>query len=126
MSQQYRKDFREAQSDYYWSAPRVFVASVVGISLLCGAIFGLNYFGYVNFAFFAPKYEAVRRDQMIESRSYTEGAIRELYTLQRQYQAAKTDDERATIGAAARHEFSIFPKQRLPGDLQAFLTQVGG
>jgi hypothetical protein len=122
----YRKDFREMQRDYYWSAPRIFVMSVVGLVLLCGAIFGLNYFGYTNFAFFAPKFEAVRRDQMIESRAYTEGTIRELYTLQRQYQTAKSDDERATIAAAAQHEFSIFPKDRLPSDLRTFLSQIGG
>ncbi len=97
-----------------------------GTALFFIATFGLNYFGYANLAFFAPKYEAVRRDQMIESRAYTEGTIRELYTLQAQYKAAKTDEERATISAAARHEFSIFPKERLPGDLQMFLTQVGG
>lgn len=123
---EYRKDFREFQGDYYWSLPRILFMGICGIAALCLVGFGLNYFGYASFAFFAPKYEAVRRDQMIESRSYTEGTIRELYTLQRQYQAAKTDDERATISAAARHEFSIFPKERLPGDLQAFLIQVGG
>jgi hypothetical protein len=122
----YRKEFRAFERDYYWSAPRVLLMSIAGLLLLCGTVFGLNYFGYVSFAFWAPKYEAVRRNQMIESRSYTEGSIRELYTLQRQYQIAKTDDERATLAAAARHEFSIFPKERLPGDLQAFLTQIGG
>jgi hypothetical protein len=101
--------------------------SIIGfLALFLIAIFALNFFGYANFAFFAPKYEAVRRDQMIESRAYTEGTIRELYTLKRQYDSAKTDDERATIAAAARHEFSIFPRDRLPGDLQAFLAQVGG
>ena len=46
--------------------------------------------------------------------------------MQRQYQAAKTDVERDTIAAAARHEFSIFPKERLPVDLQTFMAQVGG
>jgi hypothetical protein len=103
------------------------IFSIVGcIALFFVAIFALNYFGYANFAYFAPKYEAVRRDQMIESRAYTEGTIRELYTLKRQYDTAKTDDERATLSAAARHEFSIFPKERLPGDLLAFMTQVGG
>ena len=97
-----------------------------GVALFFIAIFALNLFGFANFAFFAPKIEAVRRDQMIESRAYTEGTIRELYTLQRQYQTAKNDEERATISAAARHEFSIFPKERLPSDLQTFLVQVGG
>lgn len=102
-----------------------FLATITMVLSLIG-IFILNMFGFLNYSYFAPKYEAVRRDQMIESRAYTEGTIRELYTMQRQYQSAKTDDERATIAGAARHEFSIFPKERLPGDLQAFLNQVGG
>ena len=67
---------------------KVVLACIGGATLFVAVIFGLNYFGYANYAFFAPKYEAVRRDQMIESRSYMEGTIRELYTMQRQYQAA--------------------------------------
>ncbi len=97
----------------------IVIAAIIGVA-------GLSIGSYYMYAFLAPKYEATRRDVMIESRSYGEGTIRELYTLQRQYQASKTDSERDTIAAAARHEFSIFPKERLPGDLQAFLAQVGG
>lgn len=103
-----------------------FLAGLAVIIVVIVGLAGLSIGGYYMFAFLAPKYEATRRDVMIESRSYSEGTIRELYTLQRQYQGAKTTDERDTIAAAARHEFSIFPKERLPGDLQAFLTQVGG
>lgn len=99
---------------------------VLGALLGVAFITGLSVGSYYLYAFLAPKYEATRRDVMIESRSYTEGTIRELYTMQRQYQAAKTDEERDTIAAAARHEFSIFPKERLPQDLQTFLAQVGG
>lgn len=101
--------------------------SAIGVIIVAVGIFvGLSFGGYYLYAALAPKYEATRRDVMIESRSYTEGTIRELYTLQRQYQTAKTDAERETIAAAARHEFSIFPKERLPSDLQAFLAQIGG
>lgn len=123
---QYRNDFRDFQRDYYWSAPRVFFMGVAGLVLLCVIVFGLNYFGYASFSFFAPRMEAIRRDTMIQSRSYQEGTIRELYTLKRQYQAAKSDDERDTIAATARHEFEIFPKDRLPVDLQTFMAQIGG
>jgi hypothetical protein len=102
------------------------LATLAVIGFCVGAIVGLSFGGYYLYAALAPKYEATRRDVMIESRSYTEGTIRELYTLQRQYQTAKTDAERETIAAAARHEFSIFPKERLPGDLQTFMAQIGG
>src|SRR6266567_3431351 len=103
-----------------------FLAATAVVVLVVAGVTGLSVGSYYLYAFLAPKYESTRRDVMIESRSYSEGTIRELYTIQRQYQAAKSDDERATLAAAARHEFSIFPKERLPGDLQAFLSQVGG
>lgn len=101
--------------------------ALLGACILLGALFvGVVFGGYYLYAALAPKYEATRRDVMIESRAYTEGTIRELYTMQRQYLAAKTDAERDTIAAAARHEFSIFPKERLPADLQTFMAQIGG
>lgn len=101
-------------------------ALIGGIILIVGAVIGLTIGSYHLYAYLAPKYEATRRDVMIESRAYSEGTVRELYTLKRQYDGAKTDAERDTIAAAARHEFSIFPRERLPSDLQAFLNQVGG
>ncbi len=104
---------------------KVVLAIIGAVALFAVAIFGLNALGFGVFAFFAPKYEAVRRDQMIESRAYSEGTVRELYTLQRQYRDAKTDPERETIAAAARHEFTIYPKDRLPLDLRDFMAQVG-
>lgn len=101
--------------------------AVIGVAILVVAgIAGASVGSYYLYAFVAPKYESTRRDVMIESRAYSEGAVRELYTLQRQYQIAKSDDERATIAAAARHEFSIFPKERLPVDLRVFMAQIGG
>lgn len=87
-------------------------------------IFGMSYFGYLNFAFFAPKMEGVRRDVMIESRAYSEASVRELYRLKRQFEATENAAARATIVAAARHEFSIFPEDRLPADLQAWMVQI--
>ena len=122
----YRKEFREFQGDYYWSLPRVLFMGTLGIAALVLVGFGLNYFGYAQFAFFAPKYEAVRRDQMIESRAYSEATTRQMYNLKLQYQQAKSDDERATIRAMALHESAAFDKARLPIDLRVFLDQLGG
>jgi hypothetical protein len=102
-----------------------FLGGIAIIAAAVAAIAGLSVGSYHLYAYLAPRYEATRRDVMIDSRSYTEGTIRELYTLQRQYQAAKTDDERATLAAAARHEFSIFPAERLPPDLRVFMASIG-
>lgn len=101
----------------------VFVWIAIGVGCLV-SIFGLNYFGYMNIAFFAPKIEAVRRDVMIESRAYSEATVRELYRLHRQYNASDDEVVRMTIVAAARHEFSIFPEDRLPPDLRVWMQQI--
>lgn len=126
MPQQYRKEFREVQSDYYWSGPRVFLMTVFGIALLGVVGFGIRYVAMEQFGFFAPKYEAIRRDVMIESRAYSEATTREMYRLKLQFQQAATDDEKATIRAMALHEARAFDRARLPADLRTFIEQLGG
>ncbi len=98
---------------------------ILGITVGCGAaIFAVAYFGFGMTAFFAPKYEGVRRDVMIESRYYSEATVRELYRLKGQYLKATTEDVRQTIRATALHEFSIFPQDRLPLDLARWFKQI--
>jgi len=123
---EYRKDFREFQREAYWSFPRVFMMGALGIAGLCSIAFGVNYFAYGSFSFFAPKYEAVRRDVMIESRAYQEGTIRRIYELRLQYEQAQDDSARATIRQIVLHETRAFDRRRLPRDLQAFINQMGG
>jgi hypothetical protein len=36
---QYRKDFREVQSEYYWSLPRVLFMAAFGVAALCGVLY---------------------------------------------------------------------------------------
>lgn len=99
---------------------------LIGLVAFVGLIAGLNYFGYMQFAFFAPKYEAVRRDVMIESRAYSEATTRQMYNLKLQYQQAKTEDEKATIRAMTLHEAQAFDRARLPVELRIFIEQLGG
>lgn len=105
---------------------KAFFGAGGAIAACLAGVFLLNLFGLANFAFFAPKYEAVRRDTMIQSRAYSEATTREMYRLKLQYQQAKSDDERATIRAMAIHESQAFDRDRLPLDLQAFVAQLGG
>jgi hypothetical protein len=103
------------------------IFGVIGAILAFGAVvFGLNYAGLASYGFFAPRYEAVRRDTMIQSRAYSEASTREMYRFKLQYLLAKTDDERSTIRAFALHESAAFERDRLPNDLQAFLNSLGG
>ena len=102
-------------------------AAIVGILILflVGG-FGLDYYAWGTFNFFAPKYEATRRDVMIQSRAYSEATMREMYRFKLQYAQAKTNEERDTIRAFALHEAQSFDRDRLPADLQTFLASLGG
>ena len=97
----------------------VILIFVIGIVVIAG----LSYLSYIAYVFYSPKYEAVRRDTMIESRTYSEASIRRLYDLKREWEAA-TQAGKAAIAATARHEFSIFPQDRLPADLSVWYSQI--
>ena len=96
------------------------IFAIIGIP---AAIFGIAYFTLSMMGFFAPKYESIRRDVQIESRAYTEASIRRLYDLHREWRNA-TPEGKATIEATARHEFSIFPSERLPADLNVWYQAI--
>lgn len=103
------------------------IFGIVGSILLIGAIiFGLNAVGFMSFAFWAPKYEGVRRDVMIQSRAYSEATVREMYRLKLQYAQARTQEEKNTIKAFTLHEAAAFEKARLPPDIVTFLRELEG
>lgn len=101
-----------------------FVGSIFKLAVFGLVIFGVFYGGYLLTAFFAPRYEAIRRDVMLESRAYSESSVRELYRLREQYTNASSDDARAALRSMTLHEFSIFPQDRLPPDLQTFYATL--
>lgn len=100
------------------------VVAVASVSAIAAGVFGLQYAGYMNMQYFMPWAESIRRDVMIESRAYSEATVRELYKLRREYNATQDPVARATIVAAARHQFSIFPEDRLPNDLRAWMQEI--
>lgn len=123
---QYRKEFREFESEAYWSFPRVLLMTVLVMIALGALGFGGHYLHIWRLSIFAPMEEAIRRDVMIESRAYSEATTRRMYELKLQYETSPNDDAKATIRAMALHEARAFDKGRLPRDLQIFITQLGG
>jgi hypothetical protein len=95
--------------------------AVIVIIAASGQFLGLWSTGY-----FAPKYEAIRRDVMIESRAYSEATTREMYRLKIQWMQAKTEAEKSAIAAMAIHEAQGFDRDRLPAELQSFIIEIGG
>lgn len=105
---------------------KLFFGIAGGVALFFVTIFALNYFGYSMFAFFAPKYEAVRREQMLQSRAYSEGETRNLYRLKIQYESAPSPEAKTTIRLAAKHECEALDRSRLPIELSTFCNPMGG
>mgnify|MGYP001581458593 CR=1 FL=1 len=98
---------------------------IVAPVLLAGTVFGASYLALQHNSYFAPKYEALRRDTMLQSRAYGEATTRELYRLKLQYQKAATTDHRDTIKAMILHEVRSGDPTLLPFELQNFITEIG-
>jgi hypothetical protein len=99
---------------------RAFLALVFFGVLLAGAAVG----SYELYAYLGPKYEATRRDIMLNSRIYQEGELRSLYDMNRQFVRSKDDNEKKVIADTARHELATLDKERLPANLREFATIV--
>lgn len=101
------------------------ILTILGVFAVIGVVvFGINAIGFASFAFWAPKYEGVRRDVVVQSRANTEGTFREMYRLKLQYQRATTQEEKNTIKAFTLHEVQSFDRARLPADIKDFIAQL--
>ena len=97
---------------------------MVGIALSALAlVFGLTYFGYQMYGFFAPKYRAVDNQVFKESEQYNDGMIRDLENLQMQYMNANAD-QKAALKDIILHRFAVYDVNRLPNGLFSFYTQL--
>ena len=101
---------------------------ILGTIILSAVLFlllvtGLNYFGYINTAFYAPKYEDIRRTTFEHSRAFNEGMIRDLENLKMEYMGAN-ETQKIGLRAAIIHRFEVYPQETLPADLQTFYNQL--
>lgn len=92
---------------------------LLAVALVIAFIFGTEYLGWMNYSFFAPKYEQTRYNVFKGSQSYNEAMLHDLYKAKREYDHATNDAEKATIKAYAQHQFEVFDRNRLPDDLQS-------
>jgi hypothetical protein len=76
---------------------------VAGVALLIGLDFAGEYDGLVKTGFFAPRYEAVRRNTFEQSRAFNEGMAQELQGMWRDYVHTTSPDEKAAIRSLVQH-----------------------
>ena len=86
-------------------------------------MFGLEYAGYANFAFFAPKYAGVQNQIFHHSPEYTHGMIQQLDQTKAQYILARTPAQKAAMRSVIVDEFEAY-RGPLPPDLKQFYRKI--
>jgi hypothetical protein len=121
----YRNEYRQIQREYFWTLPRAIFAGAIGLAALCAIGFGLNYFGYTQFAFFMPKYEQVRRNTFEQSQAYVEGQRRDIQNLRLEWIDA-TPEKKAAIRSIALQRINGLPESAMSPEIEAFRNQLMG
>lgn len=88
-----------------------------------GLIWLAAYHDLVFTAFFAPKYENVRRNTFEQSKSFRDGAIQELQNMQFEYIKADPKHKKA-LADVIRHRATEVPADAMPSDLQSFISNL--
>ena len=96
------------------------VGAVVGFG---GLIWGVAYHNLIFTAFFAPKYENVRRNTFEQSKSFRTGAVQELQNMQFEYIKA-APEHKAALADIIRHRAAEVPADAMPSDLQSFISNL--
>lgn len=96
------------------------VGGVVGFGAF---IWGVAYHDLLFTAFFAPKYENVRRNTFEQSKSFRTGAVQELQNMQFEYIKA-SPEHKAALADIIRHRASEVSEDAMPADLQSFISNL--
>lgn len=96
-------------------------ALVIGFFLGVGFLVqGGDFFLY---RFFAPREEAVRREVFEQSKSYNDGMLQELRSMQMDYVQADAE-HRDALAAIVLHRTAGYDVTSLPADLQDFIRSL--
>lgn len=95
------------------------LAIVGGVALL----WGVAYHDLLFTAFFAPKYENVRRNTFEQSKSFRTGAVQELQNMQFEYIRSDAEHKKA-LADVIRHRAAEIPADAMPTDLQSFISNL--
>lgn len=99
------------------SAIGIFLFITVGLTwIIQGEDFALT-------KFWAPKYEAVRRQTFEESKAYNQGMIQELQNMRFQYIQANKDQKQA-LASIILHRSADYEEAKMPNDLKLFVQQL--
>lgn len=121
----YRDEFKQAEREFYWSAPRVtlaLLAVTVGLFVIGFVATGGD---FLNYKFWAPKQEAARRQVYEQSKAYRQGSTQRLNTLCEQV-ASADPDHKALINDVIAQEFAEWNSYAVPDYLRGCLSRARG
>jgi len=104
---------------------KVITLSVLGFVALLAVGFGLDYLGYAEYGFFAPRYRAVDSKVFHESEQYNEGMQNDFDSLMLQYKTADTDGK-AALKPIILHRFAKYDVSKFNPDQRDFYYQLKG
>jgi hypothetical protein len=99
------------------------------VAVICiGVVLGLSWLFSVNdlamFGFFAPKYEAVRRNTFEQSRAFNEGMQQELQQMRLDY-IGGNDNQKAALKSTILHRVANYNLNMLSdSSLASFIEQL--
>jgi len=92
-------------------------------ALSLGTVFGLEYFNLISTKYFAPRYEAVRRETFEQSKAYNQGTIQEIENFYLEYTKA-SDEHKKAIASIVLHRLADYDKTKLSPELQDFVAKL--
>lgn len=99
---------------------RPLLAIVGGVFTLGAVTWGVAYHDLLFTAFFAPKYENVRRNTFEQSKSFRTGAVTELQNMQFEY-IKSAPEHKLALRDIIIHRATEVPENAMPLDLYNFI-----
>ena len=121
----YRNEFNEVQREFYWSAPRVFLAIIVAMFLLFCVGFLVSGGDLAMYKFWAPKQADAQREVFEHTQSYIEGKRGNISRMRLEYENADSAHKSA-LRTMILSEADSVDISKLPPTQQAFISSLRG
>ena len=119
----YKEDFREVESNAFWTLPR----AVFGFLLLMVFFYGVGFLAtggnLAIYRFWAPKQANAEREVFVNTQSYVQGKTEYINQLRMAYGNAD-GGQKETLRQTILTEASTVDMGKLPTDLQIFVRSL--
>jgi|SRR5665213_506297 len=119
----YRDEYREVESNTWWTLPRAFGVFVAVLVLFYGLGFLATGGNLAIYKFWAPKQANAERQVFENTQGYVQGKTEYLTRLEYQYKVADPDRKPA-LRTLIIDEASTVDNSKLPVDLQVFIRSL--